>query len=100
MLTAIFIIVFLVSALLGMPILFAFGVSSVVACLVGDLPLQIIAQRMMIGMDSFAFLAVPGFILAGEIMCQGGISNRLVAFSNSLVGHFRAGWPWSRCSPA
>jgi tripartite ATP-independent transporter DctM subunit len=90
-LTLTFILFFLLCAILGMPILFAFGLAAGVACLMGDLPLQIIAQRMMIGMDSFALLAVPGFILCGEIMCHGGISQRLVDFSNSLVGHLRGG---------
>ena len=46
---------------------------------------------MMIGMDSFALLAIPGFVLVGEIMCQGGISRRAVDFSNSLIGHFKGG---------
>jgi tripartite ATP-independent transporter DctM subunit len=45
----------------------------------------------MIGMDSFVLLAVPGFILAGEIMCQGGISKRIVDFSNAVVGHLKGG---------
>jgi len=74
-----------------MPLFFAFGVSAAYACIVGDLPLQIIAQRLMIGMDSFALLAIPGFVLVGEIMCQGGISRRAVDFSNSLIGHLRGG---------
>jgi tripartite ATP-independent transporter DctM subunit len=90
-LTLTFVLVFLVSALLGMPVVFSFGLSASLACVLGGLPLQVVAQRMMIGMDSFALLAVPGFILAGEIMCQGGISQRLVDFSNSIVGHLRGG---------
>jgi len=85
------VIVFLVCTLAGMPLFFSFGVSAAYACIAGDLPLQIIAQRMMIGMDSFALLAIPGFVLVGEIMCQGGISRRAVDFSNSLIGHFKGG---------
>ncbi len=85
------IMVFLLTALLGMPIFFSFGVTALFACIVGDFPLQIIAQRMMIGMDSFVLLAVPGFVLVGDIMCQGGISKRAVDFSNSLIGHLRGG---------
>jgi tripartite ATP-independent transporter DctM subunit len=83
--------VFLFCALLGMPLFFSFGVAASFACIVGDLPLQIIAQRLMIGMDSFALLAIPGFVLVGEIMCQGGISKRAVDFSNSLIGHLKGG---------
>jgi tripartite ATP-independent transporter DctM subunit len=74
-----------------MPLFFAFGVSASAACLVGGLPLEIVAQRLMIGMDSFALLAIPGFVLVGEIMCQGGISKRAVDFSNALIGHLRGG---------
>lgn len=85
------VIVFLICTLAGMPLFFAFGVSAAYACIAGDLPLQIIAQRLMIGMDSFALLAIPGFVLVGEIMCQGGISRRAVDFSNSLIGHLRGG---------
>ncbi|MEM5786437.1 MAG: TRAP transporter large permease [Syntrophobacteraceae bacterium] len=83
--------VFLGTSLLGMPIFFAFGVTALFACLVGDFPMQIIAQRMLMGMDSFVLLAVPGFVLVGDIMCRGGISQRAVDFSNSLIGHFRGG---------
>ena len=85
------VIVFLACTLAGMPLFFAFGVSAAYACIAGDLPLQIIAQRLMIGMDSFALLAIPGFVLVGGIMCQGGISRRAVDFSNSLIGHLRGG---------
>lgn len=83
--------VFLVSSLLGMPLAFCFGISAAIACIAGDIPLQIIAQRLMIGINSFALIAVPGFVLVGEIMTRGGVSRRLVDFSNSLVKHFKGG---------
>ena len=82
---------FLVCSLLGMPLAFCFGISAAAACIAGDIPLQIIAQRLMIGINSFAFVAVPGFVLVGEIMTRGGVSRRLVNFSNSLVKHFKGG---------
>lgn len=85
------IIVFLFCVFIGLPIYFSFGLTATFACIVGGLPLQIIAQRLVIGMDSFVLLAVPGFVLAGEIMCQGGISKRIVDFCNALVGHFKGG---------
>ncbi|MEW6261612.1 MAG: TRAP transporter large permease [Thermodesulfobacteriota bacterium] len=91
MLMLIVVIIFLMLSLLGLPIFFSFGVTAALACIFGDYPLQIIAQRMMIGMDSFALLAVPGFIVAGDLMSQGGISQRLVDFSNSLVAHLKGG---------
>jgi C4-dicarboxylate transporter DctM subunit len=82
---------FFVLVLFGMPLYFAFGFSASIACIAGGLPLEIIAQRLMIGMDSFALLAIPGFILVGQIMCQGGISKRAVDFSNALIGHLTGG---------
>jgi len=85
------VLVFLFCTLTGMPLFFAFGVAATYACIAGDLPLQIIAQQMMIGMDSFTLLAIPGFVLVGEIMCMGGISKRAVDFSNSLIGHLKGG---------
>lgn len=83
--------IFLLLVSMGVPIYFSFGLTATFACIIGGLPLQIIAQRLMIGMDSFVLLAVPGFILAGEIMCQGGISKRIVDFSNAVVGHLKGG---------
>ena len=84
-------LVFFVLVILGMPLYFAFGISASIACLAAGLPLEVIAQRLMIGMDSFVLLAIPGFVLVGEIMCQGGISRRAVDFSNALIGHLRGG---------
>jgi len=84
-------IIFLLLVFTGVPIYFSFGLTATFACILGGLPLQIIAQRLMIGMDSFVLLAVPGFILAGEIMCEGGISRRIVDFSNAVVGHLKGG---------
>jgi tripartite ATP-independent transporter DctM subunit len=84
-------IIFLLLVFMGVPIYFSFGLTATFACILGNLPLQIIAQRLTIGMDSFVLLAVPGFILAGEIMVQGGISKRIVDFSNAVVGHLKGG---------
>jgi tripartite ATP-independent transporter DctM subunit len=74
-----------------LPIAFSIGLSTVITTLYLGLPLQTVAQGMVKGIDSFVLLAVPFFILAGEIMSEGGISNRLIQFSNALVGHFRGG---------
>ena len=48
-------------------------------------------QKMFAGMNSFVLLCVPGFILAGNLMNQGGITERIIKFSNSIVGHIRGG---------
>ena len=72
------------------------SVAIVIACSIGlfffsNLPMVIIPQRMFIGLDSFPLMAVPLFILAGNIMGQGGVSERLVKFAKSLVGNFQGG---------
>ncbi|HBF36220.1 MAG TPA: hypothetical protein DDW50_02750 [Firmicutes bacterium] len=77
--------------LIRLPIAFAIGVSTIITTFYLGIPLQVIAQGMVKGVNSFVLLAVPFFIVAGEIMSEGGISNRLIKFSNSLVGHFRGG---------
>jgi len=83
---------FLVTVLIGVPVAFALGLAAVAYVVVwGEVPITIVAQRMFSGMDSFPLLAVPFFILSGELMSQGGIMAKLVAFSNALVGHIRGG---------
>lgn len=85
------VLLFIATVLLGLPLFFAFGFAASMACWVADLPLEAIAQQMMIGMDSFSLLAIPGFILVGDIMCRGGIAKRAVDFCVALIGHFRGG---------
>jgi len=63
----------------------------VMALVDGTPPLSLLARSVVTGGDSFPLIAVPLFILAGDLMQQGGLSRRLVAFANSLVGHIRAG---------
>jgi C4-dicarboxylate transporter DctM subunit len=79
--------------LLGVPILFSIGIAAVLGTVViGDAaPWIIIPSSMINGMDSFPLMAVPFFILAGELMNRGGIAERLVTFANSLVGHVHGG---------
>jgi C4-dicarboxylate transporter DctM subunit len=55
------------------------------------LPLEVIVQRMFTGIDNFAFVAIPLFILAGNLMAVGGISKRITTFSEALVGHWPGG---------
>ena len=82
----------LVFIAIGIPIAFSIGLSSlIVMYLHGDMPLGMIPQKIVYSADSFVFLAVPFFILAGEIMEKGGISVRLIQFARSLVGRVRGG---------
>lgn len=76
---------------LGTPIAFSLGISSMVYLLFTDVPLNIIPQRMFSGIDSFVLLCVPGFILAGNLMNSGGITERIINFCLAVVGHIRGG---------
>ncbi|MDO4324144.1 MAG: TRAP transporter large permease [Lachnospiraceae bacterium] len=88
----VFLIVFFVLLLLGMPIAFSLGIAST-AFLVfrTDLPGLYVVQKMFSGVDSFPLLAVPFFILAGNLMNGGGVTKRLLDFCNIFVGRFRGG---------
>ncbi|HWR30141.1 MAG TPA: TRAP transporter large permease subunit [Negativicutes bacterium] len=77
---------------LGMPIAFALLVSGIAIMLqLGLFDVRILAQNLIIGADSFALMAVPFFILVGELMNAGGISRRIIGFGMALVGHIRGG---------
>ena len=80
-----------VLVLAAVPIGFALAIAAVVAILVADLPLVVIPQQIVAGMDSFPMLAVPLFVLAGFLMDVGGISRRLVTLARALVGHLPGG---------
>jgi tripartite ATP-independent transporter DctM subunit len=73
------------------PIVFAIGFATLVTTWYLGLPLQLLLQNMVKGINTFTLLAVPFFIIAGEIMGTGGISKRLIALSNALVGWMRGG---------
>nr|WP_306266972.1 TRAP transporter large permease [Pararhizobium sp. IMCC3301] len=77
--------------LLRVPIAVALGLSSVIGLLMSGISLEIVTQRMFATNNSFPLLAIPFFILAGEIMSTGGMSRRLVDFAYSLVGHLTGG---------
>ncbi len=83
--------IFLVLLVIRTPIVFAIGISTVITVQYLGLPLQMIAQNMVKGINTFTLLAVPFFIIAGEIMGGGGISNRLIELSSALVGWIRGG---------
>ena len=83
--------VFLGSLMLGLPVAFAIALGCLAYLIPSGIPLIIIPQRMFGGIDSFVLLAVPGFILAGNLMNGGGITKRIVGFSNALVGWIRGG---------
>jgi tripartite ATP-independent transporter DctM subunit len=77
--------------LLGVPVAFSIGLASIATILAAGLPIEVVFQRAVGGMQIFSFLAIPFFIFAGELMLHGGIAERIVRFANSLVGHVRGG---------
>ena len=86
------ILTFFATLLLGVPVAFAFGLAAIAGLLSwGNTSLMILPQRMLAGVDSFPFLAIPFFILAGDLMAASGITIALVRFCNSLVGRMRGG---------
>jgi len=83
---------FLATTLIGIPIAFSLGLAAMGSILAwGQVSLWLLPQRMFTGVDSFVFMAIPFFILAGELMTTSGILDRLVKFTDALVGHIRGG---------
>ncbi len=76
---------------LGVPIVFALGLSSLATLWFLDIDTVILAQRVLAGTQSFPLLAVPGFILAGDLMSGGGLSTRLVQVAEPFVRHVKGG---------
>ena len=84
-------VVFLVTLALGFPVAICLGLTSLVALWISDVMLSLMAQRIFTGIDSFPLMAVPFFVLAGELMNQGGTTRRLIDFANVLVGRIPGG---------
>lgn len=82
---------FLLLLIFGVPVALAMGLTSIIVAFQLDIPLSVLVQRMVAGINSFSLLAIPFFILAGEIMNTGGISKRLIRLSDVIVGRFRGG---------
>ena len=82
---------FIVLLLMGIPILFVLAVVAYIYFLHADMEPLMIMQRMFVGLDQFVIMAVPMFILAGNLMAAGGTLHRLIRFAKVLVGHMRGG---------
>lgn len=87
----IYIVLLFILFLIGIPICFSLGLVSVFGMVQGATPMIVVIQRLFTGADSTALIAIPLFILAGGLMVQGGISNRIVSFADALNGHFPSG---------
>jgi tripartite ATP-independent transporter DctM subunit len=87
----ILVIVFVVGLMLRFPIAFALGLACLSYLMVKGVPLIIVPMKMYSGIDVFVLLSVPGFILAGNLMNQGGLTEKIIKFCNHLLGHIRGG---------
>jgi len=85
------VIVLFVCFFLNVPIGFSLGAASLAALLISDIPIMVMSQRMVAGVNSFALLAIPLFMLAGSVMERGGVSKRIVKLASALVGHLTGG---------
>lgn len=82
---------FFLFLLIGVPIGLAIGLSALVVFIQAGIPLQMVPQTLFEGNNSFSLVAVPFFILAGDLLARGGISERIVAFAEALLGRIRGG---------
>ena len=86
-----FFVLFAILLIVGVPISFSMGVAGVIYLFFQDVPLMVVAQKILGGADSFTLLAIPLFIFAGELMETGGISRRILQLAHDLVGHIKGG---------
>ena len=83
--------VFFIALALGVPIAFVMGITAIVVLIILGIPLYLIPQRLFTGMDSFPIMAVPFFILSGDLMNEARITDKIIEFSKLLVGRIRGG---------
>lgn len=88
---AILILVFIICLLLRFPIAFSLGLSCLAYLLIKGIPLIILPMKLYSGIDVFVLLSIPGFILAGNLMNLGGLTEKIISFCNHLMGHIRGG---------
>ena len=85
----------IIMLLVGVPISVTLGAATLAALLTLDVPLAVIPQRLFTALDASSIMAIPFFVLAGNFMCEGGISRRLVDFCNSIIGNIRGGMAYA-----
>jgi tripartite ATP-independent transporter DctM subunit len=88
---------FFLLILLRFPIAMVLALSSLLTALTLDIPLAVIGQRMIQGLNSYSLLAIPFFILAGQIMSEGGLALRLINLAQLTVGAIRGGLAMVNC---
>ena len=88
---SILVLVFILCLLLRFPIAFSLGLACLVYVIIKGIPLIILPMKMYSGIDVFVLLSIPGFILAGNLMNYGGLTEKIISFCNHLLGHIRGG---------
>lgn len=88
---AVLFISFAILLLLGVPVGFTIAIAAFITLVAGDVPALMMVQRILTAQDSFSLIAVPFFILAGDLMSKGAVSKVLVEFAESLLGWIRGG---------
>ncbi|RPE66571.1 tripartite ATP-independent transporter DctM subunit [Pacificibacter maritimus] len=83
--------VFIFGLVVGIPVAITLGLASLSYLITMGIPVVVMPQKMYAGMDVFVLLSIPGFILAGNLMNSGGITERIIRFANALVGWIRGG---------
>ncbi len=86
---AVMIIIFIVLMLIGVPMAFSAGAAALFYVVANDIPISIVAQCIFKSTDNFSMLSIPLFILAGDLMNNGGITKAIIRFARALVGHIR-----------
>ena len=89
----ILIIMILVFAIVGIPIAYSLGLSSLITILHEGFPLMVIPQKLFNGMDSFPLLAIPFFMLSGDLMNGGGLNKRIIRVANAFLGDLPGSLP-------
>ena len=84
-------VILLLFIFMGTPVLLAIGVVGFVGIVINNLNPAFFPQKMFTMLDSFSLLAMPYFILAGELMSRSGMSKKIVEFAETVVGHLRGG---------
>ncbi len=84
-------LVFVATLAIGVPVPFAAGIAAAAGILIADIPLTLLAQSAWTAFEPFPFVTIPLFILAGQLMEKGGMSERLIAIAERLVGAYRGG---------
>ena len=83
--------IFLLGLLLRVPIAFSLGLACLLYLVFADISLVVLPMKMYSGIDVFVLLSIPGFILAGNLMNHGGLTEKIISFCNHLLGHIRGG---------